>query len=63
MAYADQSVSGRRTAAFVITALLHAVLLYAFVTGLAYNVIKKAAQDLKKLVFGTGNLDSMFAAG
>lgn len=33
--------------AIVIVALLHALLGYAFVTGLAYNVIKKAAEDLK----------------
>lgn len=33
--------------AIVIVALLHALLGYAFVTGLAYNVVKKVAQDLK----------------
>lgn len=32
--------------AIVIVVLLHAVLGYAFVTGLAYNVVKKAAEDL-----------------
>lgn len=30
-----------------VVALLHALLGYAFVTGLAYNVVKKVAQDLK----------------
>lgn len=33
--------------AIVIVALLHALLGYAFITGLAYNVVKKVAQDLK----------------
>jgi protein TonB len=33
--------------AIVIVALIHALLGYAFVTGLAFNVIKKAAADLK----------------
>jgi len=47
MAYADQSMSSRRIVAIVIVALLHALLGYAFVTGLAYNVVKKVAQDLK----------------
>lgn len=41
MAYADQQMSTRRIAAIGIVALLHAALGYAFVTGLAYNVIKK----------------------
>lgn len=46
MAYADRSQNSSRTVAIVIVALLHAVLGYAFVTGLAYNVVKKAAEDL-----------------
>jgi len=33
--------------AIVIVALLHALLGYAFVTGLAYNVVKQVAKDLK----------------
>jgi len=33
--------------AIVIVVLLHAALGYAFITGLAYNVVKKAVQDLK----------------
>ena len=33
--------------AIIIVALLHALLGYAFITGLAYNVVKKVAQDLK----------------
>jgi protein TonB len=47
MSYADQSMSSRRLVAIVIVALLHALLGYAFITGLAYNVVKKVAQDLK----------------
>ncbi len=41
MAYADQQMSTRRIVAIGVVALLHAALGYAFVTGLAYNVIKK----------------------
>ena len=33
--------------AIIIVALLHALLGYAFVTGLAYNVVKKVSEDLK----------------
>jgi protein TonB len=40
-------MSTGRITAIVIVALLHALLGYAFITGLAYNVIKKAAEDLK----------------
>ena len=48
MSYAQRKeISGNRTAAIVIVALIHALLGYAIVTGLAYNVIKKAAEDLK----------------
>ena len=48
MAYADKPpMSNSRIAAIVIVAILHAFLGYAFVTGLAYNVVKKAMQDLK----------------
>ena len=46
MAYADQKMSGSRVVAIVIVALIHAVLGYAFVTGLAYKYIKKATEDL-----------------
>lgn len=53
MAYADQEMSGNRIAAFVIVALLHLVLGYALVTGLAYSgfqaVMKKVTTvDIKK---------------
>jgi len=48
MSYANRKqMSGNRTAAIVFVALLHLVLGYALVTGLAYNVIKKATEDLK----------------
>jgi protein TonB len=47
MAYADNKMSSGRITAIVIVAILHALLGYAFVTGLAYNVVKKVAADLK----------------
>lgn len=48
MSYANRKQMGsNRTAAIIIVALIHIVLGYALVTGLAYNVIKKAAEDLK----------------
>jgi len=48
MSYANRNqMSSNRTAAIVIVALIHLALGYALVTGLAYNVIKKAAEDLK----------------
>jgi protein TonB len=40
-------MSRSRVTAIVIVAILHAILGYAFVTGLAYNVVKKVAADLK----------------
>lgn len=46
MAYADQKMSGGKIVAIVIVALIHAVLGYAFVTGLAYQYVKKAAEDM-----------------
>jgi len=48
MSYANRrQMSGNRTVAIVIVALLHVLIGYALITGLAYNVIKKAAEDLK----------------
>lgn len=47
MAYADQGMSTRKVVSIGIVALLHVVIGYAFITGLAINVIKKAATDLK----------------
>jgi len=39
-------MSSSRIVAIIIVALIHAVLGYAFVTGLAYNVVKNVAEDL-----------------
>ncbi len=48
MSYAQRTeISGNRTAAIIVVAILHAILGYAIVTGLAYNIVKKAAEDLK----------------
>jgi protein TonB len=48
MAYADQpTLSPRKVVAIGLVVLLHLILGYAFITGLAFSVIKKAAQDLK----------------
>jgi len=46
MAYVDQKMSGGKIVAIVIVALIHAVLGYAFVTGLAYQYVKKVTGDL-----------------
>src|SRR4028119_1764896 len=47
MAYADQRMSAGRIWAIVIVALLHALIGYAFVTGLATKAIKQIKEDLK----------------
>src|SRR6478672_5130015 len=48
MSYAQhKELSGNRTMSIILVAILQLGLGYAIVTGLAYNVIKKAAQDLK----------------
>ncbi|MBC9031260.1 energy transducer TonB [Sphingomonas sp. JC676] len=47
MAYADRNVSGSRVVAIVLVALIVAGMGYAFVTGLAYQYIKKKAEELK----------------
>lgn len=46
MAYVDQNMGKERTVAAVITATILIVVGYMFYTGLAFNVIKKAAADL-----------------
>lgn len=46
MAYADRSMSGSRVVALIIVALIHAVLGYAFVTGLAYKYVKQVSEKL-----------------
>jgi protein TonB len=47
MAYGEQTLSTRKVVSIGLVILLHAVIGYAFVTGLAYNVVKKVARDLK----------------
>jgi protein TonB len=49
MAYVDQNQSKEKTIAAVITAILIAAVGYAFYTGLAMNVIKKAAEKMTVL--------------
>src|ERR1044072_6305715 len=46
MAYADRNVGGSRIVAIVIVSLIVAGMGYAFVTGLAYQFIKKKLDDL-----------------
>jgi len=46
MAYADRSQSSNRAVAIVIVAVLLAALGYAFVTGLAYEYVKKVANKM-----------------
>ncbi len=48
MSYAQKKqMSTNRTPAIIVVALIHVGLGYALVTGLAYNVAKKAMEDLK----------------
>lgn len=48
MAYAQKKqLSGNPVLAWTMTILVMSLLMYAIVTGLAYNVIKKTVQDLK----------------
>ena len=48
MSYAERKqMSSNRVVAIIVVALIHLVLGYALVTGLAYNVAKKAIEDLK----------------
>lgn len=46
MSYADQSMSGNRVTALIIVALIHVLLGYALVTGLAYEAAKKVIQKV-----------------
>lgn len=46
MAYADHSMGSSRVVSIIIVALIHAVLGYAFVTGLGMKYVKKAAEQL-----------------
>ena len=48
MSYAQRKeISGNRTAAIIMTAVVMGALFYAIITGLAYNVIKHEAENLK----------------
>ena len=47
MSYVDQGMSRSRVWAIVLVAILHALLAYAFVTGLAYKFVKNVSEDLK----------------
>lgn len=44
MAYADQQMSGNRIIALIIVALIHILVGYVLVTGLAYEAVKKAVE-------------------
>jgi len=44
MAYADQEMSGSRIAAIIIVALIHVVLGYTLITGLAYSAINQVIE-------------------
>ena len=46
MAYADHSEGSSRTISIIIVALIHAVLGYAFVSGLGMKYVKQAAEQL-----------------
>lgn len=47
MAYADQNMSGNRMAALIIVAILHIIVGYALVTGLAYEAVKKIKERVE----------------
>ncbi len=47
MSYVDQGMTKGRFWAIILVAVLHALIGYAFVTGLAYTVIKNVQEDLK----------------
>jgi periplasmic protein TonB len=46
MAYADQKMSGNKITALIIVALIHVLLGYALVTGLAYEAAQKVIQKV-----------------
>ena len=46
MSYADRNTSGSRVIAIILVAIIVAGMGYAFVTGLAYQYIKKQAEKL-----------------
>ncbi len=46
MAYADQQASGNKVVSLVVVALIHIVVIYALVTGLAYSAVKQITEKL-----------------
>ena len=46
MAYADQEMSSNKVISIVLVVIIHLLLGYALVTGLAYNAVKKVASQL-----------------
>ena len=46
MAYADQKMSGNKITALIIVAIIHVLVGYALVTGLAYEAAKKVIQKV-----------------
>ena len=47
MAYADQKMSGNRLTALIIVAILHVIVGYALVTGLAYSAFQKVKERVE----------------
>lgn len=47
MAYADQKMSGNRITALIVVAILHVIVGYALVTGLAYEAVKKIKERVE----------------
>lgn len=47
MSYVDQRMGAGRVTSIIMVAILHALLGYMLVTGMAYKVVKKVAEDLK----------------
>lgn len=47
MAYADQQMSGSKVVSIIIVLLIHVVVIYALVTGLAYSAVKQIAEKME----------------
>lgn len=47
MAYADQKLSGNRVTALIVVAILHVIVGYALVTGLAYSAFQKVKERVE----------------
>ena len=47
MAYADQKMSTNKLVALIIVAILHVLVAYALVTGLAYSAVKKLKERVE----------------